>query len=300
VTDRVVLVTGAAGKVGAATCKLLQANGWRVRALCHRRTPPVYDELADASLDTGAGLAAASNGVDAILHLAAITHARRSAMYRSVNADGTAELVEAARGAGVDRLVFVSTRAISPDGGAYSRSKAEAERIVSASGVPHAIVRLPEVYGAGGTEGVDGIIERAQSNRWIPLPAADVAQICPVYLDDVLPPLIRALETPKALGKTYTLAGECLSLRAFAQACIETFQSTSSIVAIPPSGIRALCALSRILPLPIYPDQLTRLLSEKPLRTAGADDDLDFTPRPLIQGLSSLRVPPQSSANSDV
>lgn len=299
-SGRLVLVTGASGKLGGVLCSALQANGWHVRALRHRHVPPVYDELADGSLESVTGLSAAARGASAILHLAAVTHARRASMYDRVNVRGTANLIEAARAADVTRIVFVSTRAISVDGGAYSRSKAEAERIVSTSGVPYAIVRLPEVYGAGGAEGVDGVIERALSGRRIPVVVAKAAQICPVHVGDVVPTLVRSLENPEALGKTYTLAGDCMSLRMFTDLCIETFRSSSTVLGLPTSGIRALGWFSRFLPLPIYPDQLSRLLAAKPPRSVDAADDLDFAPRPLRQGLLSLAARTQSSANSEV
>jgi NADH dehydrogenase len=296
VSEQLVLVTGAAGKLGAIICEALQANGWRVRALRHRRTPPVYDELAEGSLDKIADLSAALKGVDAVLHLAAVTHARRAAMYQEVNVRGTSNLVEAARAADVARFVFVSTRAISPDGGAYSRSKSEAERIVSTSGLPYVIVRLPEVYGVGGAEGVDNVIERARANRLIPLVAAGAAQVCPAHVDDVVQPLVRALENREALDKTYTLAGECMTLGAFGRACIEAFGSTSSVVALPTPGVRALASLSRFLPLPIYPDQLSRLLAAKPAVSVDAAKDLGFAARPLLQGLMSLHMTSDSPA----
>lgn len=289
-SKQLVLVTGAAGKLGAIICEALQADGWRVRALRHRRTPPVYDELAEGSLEKIAELSAASKGVDAVLHLAAVTHARRAATYHDVNVRGTSNLVEAARAADVARLVFVSTRAISPDGGAYSRSKSEAELIVTTSGLPYAIVRLPEVYGVGGAEGVDNVIERARTNRLIPLVAAGAAQVCPVHVDDVVQSLVRALESRDALGKTYTLAGECMTLGAFTSACIEALRSTSSVVALPTPGVRALGMLSRFLPLPIYPDQLSRLLAPKPTVSLDAAKDLGFAARPLRQGLMSSHV----------
>jgi uncharacterized protein YbjT (DUF2867 family) len=181
----------------------------------------------------------------------------------------------------------VSTRAISRDGGAYSSSKSEAEGIVSASGVPFVIVRLPEVYGVGGAEGVDSVIERARMNRSILLVAAEAAQVCPAHAGDVVPALVRALESRRALGKTYTLAGECMSLGAFARGCIEALRSTSSIVVLPTTGVRALGLLGSILPLPIYPDQLSRLLAPKPAASIDAAADLGFAPRTLVQGLQS-------------
>jgi hypothetical protein len=47
--------------------------------------------------------------------------------------------------------------------------------------------------------------------------------------------------------------------------------------------------LARVLPLPIYPDQLARLRAEdKPQPSAEAEQELGFHTRPLAEGLAAL------------
>ena len=145
--ERVVLVTGAAGAIGARLLPALRAAGWRTRALVHRRPAEGADEQVPGDLGHAGSLQAATAGVGAVLHVAARTHARRDRDYRIVNAEGTARLVDAARAAAVERFVHVSTRAVSPHGGGYSRSKREAEELVRSAGLEHVIVRLPEFTG---------------------------------------------------------------------------------------------------------------------------------------------------------
>lgn len=287
-TDRLVLVTGASGNIGHAACASLRARGWRVRALVHRRPVSLVDEQVEGALEDPRSLARAALGVDAVLHLAAVTHARRPALYERLNLRGTVSLLEAARTTAVDRFVFASTRAISPTGGAYSRSKNAAEQAVEGSGLRYTIVRLPEVYGAGGTEGVDRIIELARRGWPIPLFGADSERLCPVHADDILPPLLAALESDRCLDKTYTLAGDCLTLREFAHACVSAFSSESRIVNLPMVALRVLAAAGRLLPLPVYPDQVARLLAPKPEATPDAFDELRFRPRSLEEGLRAL------------
>jgi nucleoside-diphosphate-sugar epimerase len=287
-SSRLILVTGAAGKLGGVACRALQVRGWRVRALRHEREPVVYDELIDGSLEDLEALIAATRGAEAVLHLAAATHARRSALYERVNVSGTANLVEALRQGGTGRLVLVSTRSIAASGGSYSNSKSEAERIVRSSGVHYTIVRLPEVYGVGGSEGVDRLISLARSGRRIPLVAADSAELCPTHVDDVVAALVRAADGPKSEHKTYTLAGECMTPRQFARICVETFGSASSIVDVPIPAVRLLATLSRFLPIPVYPDQLARLLAPKPEPSPDALQDLGFSPRSVRVGLAAF------------
>jgi len=163
VTDPV-LVTGASGFLGWHVARLLRERGYRVRALVRSSSrltdldaEPVRGDLRDrASLDRAVA------GCRQVFHVAAdyrLWAKDPSELYRS-NVDGTRNLLEAARSAGVERMVYTSTVGcigIPPDGigdeetrvsladmtGDYKRSKFLAEQIVmefARSGFPVVIV----------------------------------------------------------------------------------------------------------------------------------------------------------------
>ncbi|MFI1161303.1 SDR family oxidoreductase [Streptomyces sioyaensis] len=178
-----VLVTGAAGLVGAEVTARLAAAGHEVTALVHDN--PVLVRNDGTPLATGAftclsgdvtkprlGLpeasyqALAAGGLDRIVHCAAITDfGLPDEVYQAVNVDGTAHVLELARAGGVP-LVHVSTayvcgerdgliRETELDEGqrlanAYEQSKFRAETLVhkaQADGVRAAIVRPSIVVG---------------------------------------------------------------------------------------------------------------------------------------------------------
>ena len=275
-----VLVTGASGRIGVRVLGALDARGLRTRALIHRRPAPGAAEQIRGNLRDPDSLRGAAEGADAVLHMAATTHARRQGRYREVNRDGTARLVEAARDAGALRFVHVSTRAIAPEGGAYGRSKLDAEGLVEASGLDHVIVRLPEVVGTGGTEGVDGVIDRARRGAPVPVVGDGGIKLCPIHVDDAVEAIANALIAPVA-GRTFTLAGECVSEREFARACISAAGSGSRVVRIPVAALGAASFLARFAPIPLYPDQLARHRAPKPEASSDAGPDLGFSPLPL-------------------
>jgi 2-alkyl-3-oxoalkanoate reductase len=289
---RVVLVTGASGAVGGRLVPALSEAGWRTRALVHTRPVPGSDEQVAGDLADEASLGAAATGAAAVLHLAARTHARSERDYLSANTEGTARLLAAARRAGVARFVHVSTRAVSPEGGAYSRSKLAAEALVRDAGIEHVILRLPEVYGAGSREGVDDMLARARRGAAIPVVGRGADRLCPVHVDDLSRPVIAALSTDAARNRTYTLAGECRSAREVALACAEAGGGRSRIVRVPAAAVAAASVAARFLPLPLYPDQLARLRAEKPAASAEAAADLGFAPRPLEAGLRAAVADP--------
>ena len=77
-----VLVTGATGFLGSHVCELLREKGHEVRALVRKTSDTEFIESLGvecvvASLENGTGLEEAVQGVDAVVHGAAIVKARR-------------------------------------------------------------------------------------------------------------------------------------------------------------------------------------------------------------------------------
>lgn len=281
-----VLLTGGAGSIGRALLPALHAAGWSTRCLVHRTPVEGAGETVSADLRDPRALLAATVGVDAVVHLAAVTHARRRGEYFGVNVEGTRNLLAALGDSGISRFLLVSSRAASEEGGHYSESKLRAEELVRESGLPFTIVRLAELYGSGGEEGVGQIVSRASRGAPIPLVGAGSQRICPLDLRDAIEPLVAALEAEAAAGATYTLAGECTTVREFAAACTAAAGTRSRIVGVPRFAVRGLCAASSLLPLPLAPDQLKRLEAPKPGASPPARGELGFDPRPMQQGLS--------------
>jgi UDP-glucose 4-epimerase len=112
------LVTGGAGYVGSVVAKQLLAAGHDVVVLDdlsrgHAAAVPSGAAHADVSLLDGDALAAPLEGVDAVLHFAALARVAESVehpeRYWRNNVAGTLNLLDAMRAAGIRRLVFSST-----------------------------------------------------------------------------------------------------------------------------------------------------------------------------------------------
>jgi NADH dehydrogenase len=273
-----------------------------VRALVHRHAALDVDERVAGELGDPRSLDRAVTDVDAIVHLAARTHARSDRAYDEVNVLGTRHLADAAVKAGKPFLLHVSTRAISPSGGGYSRSKLQSEEIVRAALPEAAIVRLPEIYGAPGREGVNRIIDSARRDKPV-FVIAGAFEIRPVFVDDAVAALGAALDRPRCRGKTYTLAGvERFTMRTFAEECVRILGSRSRVVDIPYAFARTLGFLARVMPLPLFPDQLERLRSPKPDLSPEAALDLGFSARPLDEGVlgSAASLAPEGAPSPQV
>jgi NADH dehydrogenase len=293
-----ILVTGP-GRLGSPLLKELQRQGI-TGVVLHRSAavslPPGWCSVR-ADVTRPESLAGVCTDCDEVLHLAAVTHSKQRARYDEVNADGTRNLIAEARRAGVRRFTLVSTRAISPDGGAYSQSKIRAEEIVRESGLAWNILRPAEVYGIGDGTGGDGIaalIERCRRGRWVPVAGDGSPRLAPVYLDDIVDGMCRAVKTPSH-GGVYVLAGpEELTYLQLIRRLTAYFHTRPRTIPVP-AGLLALAA--RVLALmpfdkpPLYPDQVARLFSAKSLDAGGALQAFGFTARPLEQGLDAMFHP---------
>ena len=163
-----VLVTGGAGYFGSILVERVLERGDSARVLDVNEPPPrsgVEEVVADVR-DIGA-VRAACDGVDVVLHnVAQVPLAKDRELFRSVNVAGTANVLVAARDAGVGKVVHTSSSAIFgiPDQNpvdeytapkpleAYGRAKAEAEalcREAAADGLDVSIVRPRTILGHG-------------------------------------------------------------------------------------------------------------------------------------------------------
>jgi uronate dehydrogenase len=108
VTEAPILVTGAAGRVGAVLRRGLPALGWRLRPLDLAPMPAEPDAVQADVLDPAA-LAAAMKGVAAVVHLAGLPREASWGATLTTNIDATYQVFEAARLAGVRRIVYASS-----------------------------------------------------------------------------------------------------------------------------------------------------------------------------------------------
>ncbi|HEY8154671.1 MAG TPA: SDR family oxidoreductase [Myxococcota bacterium] len=121
--SRSALVTGGAGFIGGHLVAGLVAEGWRVRVLDdfssgrEANLAEVADvvELIRGDVRDEAALARAAAGAEVVFHQAAVASVPRSVAEplrtNSINLDGTLQVLEAARRAGVRRVVYAASSA---------------------------------------------------------------------------------------------------------------------------------------------------------------------------------------------
>jgi nucleoside-diphosphate-sugar epimerase len=251
------LVTGATGFVGGHLLERLAATGQPFRCLvrrdaARRRALPAGVPAVEASLETGVGLDRALDGVAAVIHLAGVTKALRTADYYTGNGRATAVLARAIAGTGI-RLVHVSSLAAvgpSPDGtpldedfpphpfSHYGKSKLEAEKAVRAELPDGVILRPPVVYGPRDTD----VFQLLKSvARGFMLQIGDGERyFSAIYVRDLVDGLLLAARHPAAPGRTYFLAHpDPLTWTALGNAAARIMGRGARLVRIPLGLARA-------------------------------------------------------------
>jgi nucleoside-diphosphate-sugar epimerase len=180
-------VTGASGFIGGALTKRLIAEGWTVNALARsEKSAKVVRDLGATAvkgdLDDVGAMTEGARGADVAFHCAAhLGEWGNASDFERVNVTGTANAVQAAREAGVPRLVHVGTEAalmhgqplvnvdesapLQPDSKAlYSRTKARAEQVARAGGA--VVIRPRLVWGRGDTTILPALTHAVRKGRF--------------------------------------------------------------------------------------------------------------------------------------
>ncbi len=149
--NKTVALTGATGFVGSAALDRLLEAGWHVRALTRSEQPKRAGVIwVSGALDQPESLNTLCEGADAVLHIAGVVNAPDAAGFETGNVHGTANMLTAAKAAGIARFVHVSSlSAREPSLSVYGASKAKAEKLVATSLLDWTIIRPPGVFGPG-------------------------------------------------------------------------------------------------------------------------------------------------------
>ena len=218
----VAVVTGAAGFLGRAFTSALEQRGYEVRGV---------DVLPGRNVTVGdisrAGRwTSLLDGADLVVHAAAIVAESGDvrAFWR-VNVEGTRIVLDCAAGAGVGRVLHLSsivvhgadfadgvdeTGPVRMTGNPYTDTKIAAEHqalMAAAAGrVPVTVVRPGDIYGPHSVPWTLRPVELMKSGVFV-LVDGGKGILSPVYVDDVVSGALTAAEHPDAVGEVFHLTG---------------------------------------------------------------------------------------------
>jgi dihydroflavonol-4-reductase len=313
-----VLVTGAAGFVGAAVARAALAEGYAVRALVRASSPRRNLDGLDAEVVAGdmrdaAAVGRALAGARFLLHVAAdyrLWAPDPGEIVRN-NVEGTATVMRAALAAGLERVVVTSsvatlrvcpaTVAATEDEplaeheaiGIYKRSKVAAERLVermvAQDGLPAVIVNPSTPVGARDVRPTPTgrIVVEAARGR---MPAFVETGLNVVDVEDVARGHVLALARGR-VGERYILGGQNVMLR-------ELLGEIAQLVGRRPPRVRL--PVAPLVPLAHAAEAFARLRGREPFLTVDglkmsrnrmffssgkAERELGYRPGPYVAGV---------------
>ncbi len=327
---RKILITGASGFIGTWLVKRALESGANVRAVARGGTlnsPPGFDwdpspftssqlEVVSADVTDSQAVRPLMQGCSQVFHLAGFAKvwAKDRDAFRRVNVEGTANVLSAAREAGVERVVHTSsgvTFGMTPSGQLrdestpripkqcfteYEATKLEAEELVlrrAADGQDIVIVNPTRVYGPGHLNESNSLplLLKDYLNGRMPFLINRGANFSNyVFIDDVVEGHLLAMEKGRS-GERYLLGGENVTLRELAEQVDELSGRRHFRIsigkAIPMMYAYFEATKAKVFGIPpkITPGWARMFVANEAYDNSKAQRELEFSPRSFSEGL---------------
>ncbi len=249
------------------------------------------DEVVVLSRRTGTGvddvdaLTTAFTGCDVVAHCAGINRELGDQTYERVHVEGTRGVLEAARRAGVHKVIMLSFPRARPNcGSPYHESKWAAEELIRNSGLDFTILKAGMIYGRG-----DHLLDHlSHTVHSIPLFATvgfREKPIRPIPVEELTDILVAAADRRMSRQTVAVTGAEWLML---SDAVRRVTRVTGRRVLIVPAPMWALYALAQIaewtMKVPLVAKAQVRMLAEGVVDAAPPADDVppDLAPREMF------------------
>jgi uncharacterized protein YbjT (DUF2867 family) len=266
----VILVTGATGFVGPKIVHALRERDRPVRCLV--RNPSRGEakalvswgcDLVEGDVADAASLRRATTGCEVVVHLVAIRQGSQD-QFRRVMEQGTRDLVDAAKEAGVRRFVLMSalgTTEETKDLVPYFHAKWEAEQAVAGAELEHVIFRPSFIFGRDG--GILPTFKRLVKLAPVtPVIGSGERRMQPIWIDDVAAYFAAGVDKPEAAGGIFELGGpDAVTWNEFWARLKRALRVRRPTVHVPIGLMRANALVTERLPgnIPLTRDLLTML-----------------------------------------
>ncbi len=277
-----IFITGVTGFTGSRVVPLLLKSGYAVR--CLYRASSDRSALSGLNIEWALGdvsdpqsLTSAMQGTDALVNVASLGFG---------HADS---IINAAKNAGVQRAIFISTTAIFTQLNASSKKvRVAAELAIETSGLKYTILRPTMIYGSPRDRNMWRLIRLMRYTPIIPVFGDGKYLQQPIYVDDVAAAILGCLKSDVTIGKSYNIAGKYpLTYNEVIDTIAKAMNKRVWKLHIPSKPVVALLSLfERIhIPFPIKAEQVLRLNENKDFSYADAQKDFGFSPLAFEEGI---------------
>lgn len=263
-----ILVTGGTGFVGGHLVKRLARENIRTRCLVRRtsniqRLKELGIEVVFGDVTDKESLKKTLEGVDTVIHLVGIIVEHKGATFEIIHTQGTKNLVEACREAGVKRFIYISALGARQNARSrYHITKWEAEQVVKNSGMEYVIFRPSIMIGEGGAF-ITMLSQMMRQAPVIPLINGE-SKVQPIYVENTVDCIMKSLTDPKTTRRIFQIAGpRQMTYRELFLELRDAFSIKKPAVGIPICFMwPAAYVIERIMDKPVITTQQLIMLQE--------------------------------------
>ena len=268
-----VTVFGGSGFIGRHAVRALAQAGYRVRVAV--RAPNLANFLLPAghvgqiqlfkcNVRNPDQVAAALHGASAAVNLVGVLNSRGDQSFEALHAEAPATIARAAKDAGIETLVHISTPGISPaSDAAYSSSKARGDAGLRAA-FPLATILKPSLVFGPEDNFFNKFASLARLAPALPLIGGGKTKFQPVFVGDVADAIVKCVRDPATRGKTYELCGPAIaSFKEMLQLILRVSGRARLLVPVPFWLAYIKAFFLQFMPEPLLtPDQVTFLKTD--------------------------------------
>lgn len=287
-----IVITGASGYVGSHITQRLIEQGELVRAMVHNRQRAEAKgnleeldlEWVEADVTKPETLGEAFEGATTVVHTVAIAIEKGSLTYEEVNYQGTVNVLEAAKKAGVRRFINISQLGADPDiPYRFLASKGKAQQYVANSDTNWTAFRPSVIWGPE-DEFANTFARLVPLSPIIyPIVGSEDSKFQPVWVEDVTTSVVKSIGDEETVGKEYELGGpEILTLEEIERRTLNAVGAKRLMVPFPMPILKLIVALMEtVLPNPPVTRSLLELLQVSNVPSNNAIHQFVAEPRPF-------------------
>lgn len=274
-----ILLFGGTGFLGEHVARRLEGRpaAALVRETSSRGILPPRLPVRVGTLDDLNSIGRALDGVDTVVYCASMGFGHVPGLVRLLERHG------------VNRAVFTSTTAIYTTLEAPSRAaRLAAEDGVTQSRLSWTILRPTMIYGTARDRNIARLLRLLRRAPVYPVVAGGRALQQPIYVEDLADAVVRTLDAPGTIGRSYNLAGAApLPYKDLVQTAARAMGRSVRLVDVPSEIVLGAIGLASWLRLPtiITAEQVRRLAENKAFDYAEAVRDFGFQARTFAEGV---------------
>ncbi len=291
-----ILVTGGTGFVGAHLLRRLRSDDIPVRIVVRNpdKSQPLKDlgvHVVQGDIADKSSLERAVVGVERVVHLVGIIQETGGATFSGVHVEGTRNLLEASKKAGVRHFIYQSAIGTRPGAASrYHQTKWEAEELVRKSGMAFTILRPSLIYGPGDQFTIR-LAEMIRLSPVLPVIGTGKSRIQPISIDDVVAVIHKIATTDSFLNEIYEIGGpEQLTYEEVTAAIADAMGVRRPAMHMPLFFVKAAArVLEAVLPRPpLTTDQLIMLQEDTVCSMRDIRDAFGIEPIKFSEGVKKF------------